>query len=399
MRTSGWNGPCPCGSGEKYKECCAGRGGAAGRREASPGARLHAVDERLLSAVVRYTHQRFGQGWLRQAAEVFFDDIDCAPQSPDMQLFMPWAVHHWELKGRPAREWFLEEKGARLAEEERAWLLTQRAVILTVWEVREVREEVGLRVKDLLGGGECFAHEVLGSRQLRPRQAVLGRLVEHQGLAVFCGMDPQPLPPLDADQVVRRVRKMLRMVGTRPVPREKLALEKSALGLVHVWHEAVDWLYVRTERSPELRNTDGEPLLFVVDHYVFAPGVRHRVLRALARLEGVEVEGGGRMVLHTFMRSGNAMHASWENIVVGSAEVELTTLLLKTNSVERADVLRHRVEAACARLLTHRGRETTAPSELLAEMKGRPPPPTEPPAPKERMGFSGPRRVLGLEED
>jgi hypothetical protein len=336
----------------------------------------------LVQAVVRYANQRFGSGWLREAAEVFFEDPYFVLQGPELQLFMPWAVNHWELEGRPAREWFLEESGARLEEAERAWLLAQRPVILTIWEVLEVREGVGLRVKDLLGGGEHFVHEVRGSRQLRPRHAVLGRLVEHAGLAVFCGMDPNPLPPTEADEVVRLARKALRVRGDRPVPREKLAREDTGLGLVQVWHDAVDWLDMKAEQPRELRNTDGDPFLFVVDHYVLAPGALPRVLESLAKLEGVEVEEDAGVVHHTFLKGGNAMHADWENTVVGRAEVDKGKLRLETNSVKRADALRRRVEAACTGLLTHRGRETNSPAKLLKAGKGRPAPPKEPPPPE-----------------
>lgn len=379
MRASGRNEPCPCGSGQKYKRCCAGKEAVARRPVTAPGTPLHELDEGLVETVVRYANKRFGLGWLREAADVFFEDPDFVPEYPDTQLFMPWAVHHWELEGRPAREWFLEERGARLKEAERTWLLAQRPVVLTIWEVLEVREGVGLRVKDLLGGGEHFVHEVRGSRQLLPRHAMLGRLVEHEGLAVFCGMDPQPLPPTEADEVVRVARKVLRVRGDRPVPREKLALEDTTLGLVHCWHDAVEWLDMQAEQPLELRNTDGEPLLLVVDHYVLARGARPRVMAALAKLEGVEVEEGGH---YTFLKEGNAMHADWENTVVGHAEVKGTRLRLETNSVERADTLRRRVEAACGELLTHRSRETTSPMKLLEEMEGRPPPPMEPPPPE-----------------
>ncbi|HEX8434430.1 hypothetical protein, partial [Archangium sp.] len=168
----------------------------------------------------RYADRRFGRGWLLEAAEAFYDDPGFEFEPPDMQLLMPWAMHHWEWDGRPVREWFLEERGAKLTEAERAWLLAQRPVVLTVWEVREVNKGVGLRVRDLLGGEERFVHEVRGSRQLCPRDAVLGRMVEHEGLAVFCGMYPHPLPPIEADAVVRVARRVLRVRGERPVPRE-----------------------------------------------------------------------------------------------------------------------------------------------------------------------------------
>ncbi len=372
MRTPGRNEPCPCGSGQKYKRCCAGEDAVAARPMAAPGAHLHERDEALVQQLVRYASGRFGWDWLREAAEAFFEQPGFLPEYPQTQLFMPWAVHHWEVEGRPVREWFLEEKGTVLSEAERRWLLSQRPVVVTVWEVLEVRKGVGLRVKDLLGGEEHFVYEVRGSQQLRPRHAVLGRVVEHEGLAVFCGIDPQPLPPLDADEVVRVARKLLGVRGNRLVPREMLASEDTSLGLVLLWHEAAERLKAKAEQGPRLTNTDGEPLVFVVDRYALAPEVRSRVLEALGTLEGLEVEEDGEVFRCTFLKEGNAMHASWENTIIGSAEVGSDSLRLEANSVERADALCRRVEAACDGLVRHRSREKTEPSKMNGGRTGQP---------------------------
>jgi hypothetical protein len=330
----------------------------------------------------RYADQRFGRGWLREAAEVFYDAFDFEFEPMDTQLLVPWALYHWPLDGRPLREWFLEERGAKLTESERTWLLAQRTVLLTVWEVLEVREGEGVRVKDLLGGEEHFVHEVSGSRRLRPREAVLGRVVSYEGGAVFCGLYPRPLGPRDADEIVQEVRKLLRVRGVRPVPREKLARVETGLELILSWRETVEWLEADAERMPVLHNTDGEPLVFVEDHYTFAPEARSRVLEALANQEGVEVEEDEQGIIHTFMKQGNAMHADWENTVVGRADVGTDSLRLEANSVNRADALRRRVEAACERLLTHRTRQEKTAETLRKEREGKPLPPREPPSPE-----------------
>lgn len=239
-------------------------------------------------------------------------------------------------------------------------------------------------MRDLLGGGAHFVHEVLGSQLLRPRDAVLGRMVEHEGLAVFCGMDPQPLPPQEADEVVRVARKLLRVRGNRPVPRELLASEDTSLGLVILWHGAADWLEVKAEQPLVLTNTDGELLMFVVDRYVFAPEVRPRVLEALGRQEGLEVEEDGEVFRCSFLKKGNAMHASWENTIIGSAEMGADWLRLEANSVVRADALRRRLEAACEGLVRHRSREKTEPSKMLERMEGQPVPALPQPSPEEQ---------------
>ncbi|AKI98579.1 Hypothetical protein AA314_00206 [Archangium gephyra] len=326
--------------------------------------------------MVRYAGSRFGWDWLREAAEAFFEKPGFLPEYPQTQLFMPWAVHHWEVEGRPVREWFLEEKGTTLPEAERMWLLSQRPVVVTVWEVLEVRKGVGVRVTDLLGRGAHFVYEVRGSQQLLPRHAVLGRVVEHEGLAVFCGIDPQPLPPLDADEVVRVARKLLGVRGNRSVPRELLASEDTSLGLVLLWHGVADGLRAKAKQEPRLTNTDGEPLVFVVDLYAFAPEAHSRVLEALSTLEGMEVEEEGEVFRCTFLKEGNAMHAGWENTIIGSAEVGADSLRLEANSVERADALGRRVEAACDGLVRHRSREKTEPSKVREGRAGQRPPPS-----------------------
>lgn len=376
MRTPGRNELCPCGSGEKSKQCCAGKDVTAERPVAAPGAHLHQRDEALVRKMVRYAGGRLGRDWLREAAEAFFEEPGFLPEYPDTQLFMPWVVHHWEVEGRPVREWFLDEEGAALPEAERAWLLSQRPVVVTVWEVLEVRKGVGVRVKDLLGGGAHFVYEVRGSQTLLPRHAMLGRVVEHEGLAVFCGVDPQPLPPLEADEVVQVARRLLGVRGHRPVPRERLAAEDTSLGLVLLWHDVAERLKAKAEQGPRLTNTDGEPLVFVVDRYTFAPEARSRVLEALSTLEGAEVDEDGEVFRCTFLKEGNAMHASWENTIIGSAEVGADSLRLEANSVERADALRRRVEAACEGLVRHRSREKTEPSKTREGRAVQRPPPS-----------------------
>ena len=380
MGKPGRNEPCPCGSGQKYKRCCGGRKGVAAAARGRP---LHERDEVLVRKMLRYAGRRFGWDWLGEAADAFFEEPGFVPEYPETQLFMPWVVHHWEVEGRPVREWFLEEKGATLPEADRTWLLLQRPVVLTLWEVLEVQQGVGLRVKDLLGGEERFVHEVRGSRHLLPRHGVLGRVVEHEGLAVFCGMDPQPLPPLEADDVVHAVRRVLGVRGDRPVPRGMLTTGDMTLRLVQLWHAAADWLDAKEALPINLTNTDGEPILFVVDRYAFAPEARSRVLEALGTLEGLSVQEDGEVVRCTFLKEGNAMHAYWENTIIGSAEVGADSLRVEVNSVERADALRRRVEAVCDGLVRHRSREKTEPSKMLEEMEARPLPERPPRSPEE----------------
>jgi hypothetical protein len=321
------------------------------------------MDERLVGQMMELANRRFGREWLVEPMQAYF--LLRPFEREDLQLFMPWVMNHWRVEGRPMREWFLEERGDRLTEAEHDWLLSQVGVLVSVWEVREVREGEGLGVKDLLTGEERFVHEVKGSRMVNVRDAMLGRVVDHEGLSVFCGVYPRTLPPREADEVVRVARRVLKVRGEW-VPRQKLASEGVDLGLIHVWMEAVLELEQQPPPKAVLVNTDGHPLLLTTDHFSFPPQARKQVLTQLLRVEGAELNDEGVPAEVLFMRPGNARHPSWDSTLVGRALVAPARLRLETNSVERANALRAQVEAACGKLLTHRAREHADPEALLA---------------------------------
>ncbi len=132
---------------------------------------------------------------------------------------------------------------------------------------------------------------------------------------------------------------------------------------------------------PELRNTDGDPFLLTTDHFEIAPGQQPAVEAALAALEGVEPPENGEEPVYSFVRPGNALHKSWDNTVIGHARISGTALLLETNSRERADALRARVEAACGEQIRHRAREHADPLSPRAAPAHRRTPP-EPSGPE-----------------
>lgn len=224
---------CPCGSGRKTRQCCGAKG---------HGRSPHHRDEQLVVEMLRYARSRWGVEWFEQATATYFEEALPEPGELDPQLFLPWLVHHWSVEGRPVREWYLEERGARLVAEERAWLEAQREVVITVWRILETQPGIGVRVRHLLGPEERFVQERLGSYQLHPGDAVLGRVVTFEQSTVFCGLYPFPLPPLETGELVRAVRRELRVRGVRAIPPEKLAAEDTAVGLILLWRDQVAYL-------------------------------------------------------------------------------------------------------------------------------------------------------------
>ena len=371
LRTSR-NAPCPCGSGKKYKKCHLAEdeervNGPAREEERrlAERAAVHSIDDRLTDRMLRLAERRWGRK---------FDGVDAlgAIKIPaqEAEFFSAFAAHHFPgPEGISPRELLLREEGRRLTPEERAWLDAQAAALVSVWEVMDVAPGQGISLRNLLGDEERFVREVAGSRVLKPRDTLLGRVVDHAGGTFLCGIHPRPLPPREGSLVVKAIRKAVRS-RARVVPRNKL-LEAAADGrLLGLWQTAA--LAMARRSLPELRNTDGERLLLTTDHYTVSPGSAPEVRARLSAISGAQVvEEAGGVARIAFTRPGHTMSSALENTIVGAAEIDGDALRLSTNSVERADALRAIVMQACAGLVTFRAREHADPEAALR--RGGPP--------------------------
>ena len=380
----GRNDPCPCGSGRKYKKCCLPRDEQAGgdrgggrlaippdeiaaapdqtdddRGTASfhtnPSERrhmaLHELDVSLTYEIMEFAAARFGSAWCDYAKD--FTDADAVPE-----LSSHWSVYHYRIDGTTALDRYLEEDGRRLPRARSAWLEAEAAAWISVWEVTAVEPGASVTLRDLLSHEERHVHETAASEVLVTRDAILARVVDYGGVSLLCGVHRRPLPPLHAAGVVRRARGWLRR--KRAIPLDRLRDEAFGRRLIRRWEAAVAKLDERTGLPPVLSNTDGDPLLFTTDHFRIAPGARPTVEAQLAALGDVNLPIPEDPA-YVFLRPGGTRHGSMENTVIGRAVVSEETLRIQTNSRERADALRKRVETACGDRIRHRGREHADP--------------------------------------
>jgi hypothetical protein len=386
-RKVGRNDPCPCGSGRKYKKCHLATDEAerASERTAAPD---HDPDAELSQELVAYAMARFGFEWRR-----FTQDFVDPAQT--LQLAVPWSLYHYRVQDQTVLEWYLAEHGRGLSRSERGWLAAQRAAWLSVWEVIAVERGETVTLRDLLSHEERCVREVSASQSVVVRDALLGRVVDHDGVSLLCGVHTRPLPPVHAAEVVRRARGRLRR--KRAVPVERLRDEPFGRYLIQRWEEAVEELDLHAAVSPQLQNTDGDPLLLTTDHFALEPAARAEVERRLAGMQGVEAEdthggSGSDGAVYVFSVAGNRMHASWDNTLIGRASLSGAALRLETNSRERADALRARVEAACDGLLRHRAREHADPLSPPVRAARRDVPPEPPPPEAQQLLLDFKRR-------
>ena len=362
----GRNEPCPCGSGRKYKKCHLAEDEAEHARSRDVTA-IHALDERLVLRLTQFALDEFEAPW-----QAFEDDF--ADPAAASQLAWPWSVYGFEADGETVADAYRDVHGQRCSREELRWLDAQRAAWLSVWEVEAVDPGKTLTLHDLLSGERRTVRETRGSQTLTPRLALLGRIVDHDGVALMCGTHPRPLAPFDAAEVVRRARGHLRR--RRAVPVDRLRDASFGRYLIRRWEDAVDHSDARSAIPPDLRNHDGEPLLLTVDHFEVAPGTRKAIDKGLCGIEGARRDHpAGDASTYVFLRPDNPTLPDGEGTVVGRAELAAATLRVETNSQARADSLRERIEAACGSSIRHRAREHTDPIAALKNRSEMPPPP------------------------
>jgi hypothetical protein len=344
--------PYEAGGGPSSRQTAAATEGVARR-----AAELHRIDERLVDGMLEFARERFGQAWLR-AARGLSDREDA------LNLLAAFLVYQVLVDGKPVAHWFAQEHPSRLSDTERTWLLAQQAAWPSVWEVRGVEPGRSLELHDLLTGEVRDVQEVSASKTLLVRHAILARVVDYEGSSLLCGTHTRPLPPREAAQFVGFVRKRLRRRGT--VPKDRLREEKMGRYLITRWEDTVEAITARPVTPPRLQNTDGESLLLTVDRFEFDPSQRREIEACLAAMDDVSApESGEADGRYLFDRPGNPVHPSLKDTVLGDAWVGDGKLRVETNSVERADRLRERIEAACGRRIRHRSREHSDPLALM----------------------------------
>ena len=365
----GRNDPCPCGSGKKYKKCCLNKD-----QRPSPEARaasLHQLDNALVNRIGMQGHS-WDDFW--RAFDAWFQD---AGGDLDMtQLSIPAAMYLFRFDGETGAERVLRRRRGKLSEAEISWLRSQGSAWLGVWEVQTVIPGQQVELVDLLSGERRQVIEKKGSVALHPRDCILARVVDHQGLSLFVGSHAQPLPPREASLVVQSLCSSFDVeAGAWPLPR--LFEAEISAALLSLWAQACTALMERP--LPELENTDGEPLLLTRDHFSVDKGQQDALLKKLLALDEpelyVRLDGNGDDASLThlvFLRDGNDKHESWDNTLIAHAVLKPGALEIETNSLSRADQVRERVLRQAGDLCQHRARTHKDPQVMMRDAMKKP---------------------------
>ena len=268
--------------------------------------------------------------------------------------------------GRNIVDDYLKRRGWKEGASARTYMSALRASVMSLYEVSGIVRDTSFRARDLVRGGDpILISERLATRSLAQWDRIATRVVEVGSQLRISGA----VLPYDRD-ASEKVLKLLRNVAKRTDKEQrKLAdlvhrdvnhpaivnafsqtalLRAAAPAITTVWLiDIID--RATTQQIPEVRNAEGDELLFCTVHYPFADGTGPDDIRlALNRCPELRQENATFWNWIGPRRSAKALSARKRSLkfqtflddnalVFGSVELKDKGLILSVNSQARSE--------------------------------------------------------------
>jgi len=385
----GRNDPCSCGSGKKYKHCCLN---AVSVQAAAPAdltwRRLRSLLDGYATEMLRFIAEAYGPLAVHEAWNEFMcdDGLEFDPDTPLMQLFMPWFFHCWSpdpiativgeksLRNVIPTAAYLSSKGRRLDPLLRRYLESLLSAPFTFFEVLACDPGTGMTLRDVMTREEHAVTEHGASQGVQPGDLLFGQLASVDRLTMLEAGNGFAIPPMEKAPIIEL---RAQIASAHPVISHQV-LRDWDFELLDLFHEIADRLY--NPRLPTLQNTDGDPLSLhkIVFDLNVVPQDAFDALKHLALDELDEdlladatrdFEEKLTRVRFSWKKRGNKKHTGWDNTVLGSIEIDGTRLLAEVNSEARANAIRKKIETALGEGVRYRVREIQSPERMLADLR------------------------------
>lgn len=355
----GRNDPCPCGSGKKYKHCCL-QAQTTPQTEDFLWHQIRRAIEGLPEKLLRFSKNHLGQDALLEAWEEFtlWSEEEFDPHTPHIQLFMPWFFFNWypDSSGidentrdeRTTGQAFLDKHGKQLEPLLRRYIEQCCAVPFSFYDIVSVRPGDGFVLRDILTDEECYVTEHSGSAHAQPGQIVFGKLVKVDHVAILEASAPIFFPPVEKHSILRLRQEIYDEFSSL----EPDVLKDFNYEMLEIYHEVYDRLC--NPAIPELRNTDGDPMIFQKLIYdIKSPQAAFAALKQLSinstddeLLEDARFNAAGDLhsIEFSWLKKGNAKHKSWDNTVLGHIRIKGRQLAADVNSDQRAQQFHRLIE-------------------------------------------------------
>jgi hypothetical protein len=251
---------------------------------------------------------------------------------------------------------YLRRRGWKESASARAYMATLRTSVMSVYEVSDIVPETSFRARDLVRGGEpVLIHERLATRTLKQWDRIAARVIQIRGLTFISGA-VLPLGRNASEKALSTLRKAEKILERKIRKADANANGSGDSSTTEVLRNAAPtittaWLVDVIDRAthrPEIRNSDGDEIMFCTVRYPFAAGRAAGDIRAalaacpdLAQLNetvwnwlGPETARPKQNKMPTNARE-IATYSPDGVIVLGTVELKDNTLLLSVNSQTR----------------------------------------------------------------
>ena len=243
---------------------------------------------------------------------------------------------------------------------------------MSVFVVEGVEPGQNLDIRDVLTGRRFHVLEQSASRTVHRTDLLFVRVVTTGEVCLMFGMAPLAVP---ARLHINILDWRDRLLGRRLLARHDLMecdVEIRDLYL-ELAHE------IRHPVSPQLRNTDGDPLELTTLVYNLTAAVadvfeRLRPLATLGEDEHVsdmETDDTGVMTsaVLSWVKAGNRKNKAWDNTILGTLHLAAGRLTADVNSARRADRLEREIKRVLGRLAVLRSRSVENVDQMLKDFR------------------------------
>jgi hypothetical protein len=277
---------------------------------------------------------------------------------------------------------YLKRRGWNEKAPNKLYMKALRTSQMSLYEVSEIIPGVSMLARDMIRDAEpILVHERSATQSLNQWDRIGARIVHVAGRNIIAG-GLLPFSHDCAEQLMAEFVAILAEAG--PDALEKTGSDDLLRATASLF--TAIWLHDRLARAlgelvPELRNSDGEDIIFHDARFPFAKGATQKAIRAaLDALPELRAENGTYWNwIGTAQGRGVPQKAKGQQIattmddgapVLGNITLKDKAMLLSTNSAERAKRGQAMIEAALGGLLLSPLVEIRTPAQLIADGAG-----------------------------
>lgn len=354
----GRNDLCFCNSRKKLKNCCLFKEmivpDKAWQRMRETEGKL--IEGLLLPFIRKHASEVEFAAWCDfwlDSEEVWPEDL---VSETAVQLFLPWFLFTWKPvdlddsgqgfieEGFSIALQFLQKQGYKMSDYEKRFIRELCKTHYSFYVVKSVLPSDSMTLYDILLNVGVTVKEKRASQMLKPGDIIFTRVFSMDDQAICIGTFPCVIPATFHAELLDIRDGLIKEEGRLTPEILSGELEETMREILFEFLEEI-----HHPTMPQLRNTDGDPLMDCTLHYVLhcSPDEAAQSLLPLTLSKKIDEylidakknkkTGALIRIELPWLKRKNKLHKSWENTLLGRVIIHRDKLTLEVNSEARAE--------------------------------------------------------------